>query len=512
MLVPTRLTIFLFGTPWLIALAFDDEWNGIYAPIVESEVDQEGPDPKSRWRLAEPSGEFPIGTEVEVKENSLCRVGDHGVIETESGAVHVEKISDDHIEELIERRTPKFGPWASPVEDLCIDGRFFLNDGRVGLFNNQRLSYEVSINVAKILGRTLVIPGFFKFPHDMAADGIQWTALSRLFNWTAVEDCYADVIEMEELIERCGPDVLDGHVTVPFAQESLVVQKRRPPWFKGTRRWITWSSSNESKIDLASRVKTAFMIPLTPLRTMEPTWRLVRPFLRPDVARARTVRADGLMVNQHRLGDATACLEPNDEMKKGAKIILDEMTHRASKLNAESRSLAVHIRKFKNDPNQAGGFLEEGHEKNTERLCNFPPSDFRVLAHLSLMTAFKGWTPTNSYVATNEGDKNLLMKYSADLPIVSVNPMEIKFFEKAISHEENYWALRSIVLDATVCALADRFIGNTCSTMSQYIWRLRLAWGKGTGTATMIGGERQSELLEKVRKEADGFVKLADEM
>ena len=37
-----------------------------------------------------------------------------------------------------------------------------------GLFHNQRLSYETALDMASSLGRILVLPGFFKFPHPEA--------------------------------------------------------------------------------------------------------------------------------------------------------------------------------------------------------------------------------------------------------------------------------------------------------------------------------------------------------
>ena len=54
-----------------------------------------------------------------------------------------------------------------------------------GLFHNQRISYETALDMASALGRILVLPGFFKFPHPEVRGS--WT-----FNLWAVAKTWED--------------------------------------------------------------------------------------------------------------------------------------------------------------------------------------------------------------------------------------------------------------------------------------------------------------------------------
>ncbi|CAE7860546.1 C15C7.7 [Symbiodinium microadriaticum] len=74
-------------------------------------------------------------------------------------------------------------------------------------------------------GRILVMPGFFKFPHPQAYAGTQWVPFRELFDLEAIRRCYGRVVEVEELVKTCGPEVLDNHVTVPF--EELWARSKR---------------------------------------------------------------------------------------------------------------------------------------------------------------------------------------------------------------------------------------------------------------------------------------------
>lgn len=58
--------------------------------------------------------------------------------------------------------------------------------------------------------RTLVVPGFFKLPHPDAYSGTQWVGLSELFKWSALRECFPHVIDLGELLDRCGRLYVDS--------------------------------------------------------------------------------------------------------------------------------------------------------------------------------------------------------------------------------------------------------------------------------------------------------------
>merc|ERR1712061_263008 len=107
-----------------------------------------------------------------------------------------------------------------------------------------------------------------------------------------------------------------------------------------------------------------------------------------------------------------------------------------------------------------------------------------------------GTIPTLTFVASNEIDDSMIAWYVRDLPQVARNPFTPDLFEEAYSADDNFFALQSILVDAVICALADVFVGNVCSTMSQYIWRLRLHWSRPYTSAMLIGGVQHAALLE----------------
>lgn len=194
--------------------------NQLQATREDAAVLEEGTNAGEVWRAAEDVEYLPVGAEVQLSGNEITS-GTRGIAFTESGTpYHIEKVALDDIPSFLERRTPSRPSQVLVEEDrqvppLC-SRTFLLNDPRVGLFHNQRLSYEVALLLARALDRTLVLPGFFKFPHPDAWAGAQWVPVKELFDWGVLQSCYEHVIEIGDLIAECGHEEIRLVATSSF--------------------------------------------------------------------------------------------------------------------------------------------------------------------------------------------------------------------------------------------------------------------------------------------------------
>lgn len=454
-------------------------------------------EPQLVWRVSEAAEGAPIGAEYVLQGGEIL-AGHRGIGKSSLGKpLHIELVHDEGLEEFLSRRVPAKevdvarGSHLGP--SLCTSGRFLLNDPRVGLLNNQRLSYETAMNVARLTGRILVMPGFFKFPHPQAYDGTQWVPVRSLFNWTSVELCYAPVIELAHLLELCGPEVLDNHVTVPFVSRQILESGKGPPWFNCTRHQLSWASLDGGKV-YRFRHRTARAE--VPLRLTENMWRMLHPFLAAGVAEAQTILAHGLIAKNTTLGYEQVCFYPNAKIFELAERSVEAMQQ---DVDDTVRLLSVHLRLFKRSVASSGGFIPETHVEVTEFFCNLEPELFKLVVPHVLLRTFKNYIPTHTYLATNEDDPAKVGEYTYGFPGARHNPFTPARHDAAVSVADCEQALVSVVVDATMCAIAEVFIGNMCSTMSQYIHFLRLALGRPYNSSFLLGGVQHYELLNHYR-------------
>lgn len=459
------------------------------------------------WRLAEPGLGFPTGTEIddawEVQEldghSGIATVATSGRI----SQLTVERVSDHALKEFLVNRSQPGRSWAQHPESLCKDGRFLLNDPRVGLLHNQRQSYETAVKIARLLGRTLVLPGFFKFPHPNAYDGIEWVPFGALMDWSMLHECYDDVIDLGDLLQACGQDVLDEHVTIPFYVDWMA---DGAPWVNGTRPHLTWAFPNGER---HIRLKPAVTHPDIPLDLSEPYWLLLQPFLKPGAAEAQTIRVHGLITTykDSPYRPDTICLLPSRYVRKQAQ---------AHVLNWKStfqvdQMLGMHMRIFKRGTRMAGegpAMMTKTGEVDTEAEtnCKLDGPTFAYLAAIVVWTRWRAnFFPEATVLASNEHDMKTLFESTLPLgfkrvmPLMWVYPLE-KYVE-AVTVEECAAALRAVLFDCMICAFTDRFIGNSCSSMSQYIHRIRVSYvGHPYNYSELIGGHRWSSLILEARR------------
>ncbi|CAK9048491.1 unnamed protein product [Durusdinium trenchii] len=465
------------------------------------------------WRAAEEVEGLglPVGAQIALKGDELL-ADRRGIAFYNSSAggepeesvrpYHIELVHEDDLPSFLYRRTPVSSSVALSYEfvlseETCRSGRFLLNDPRVGLFHNQRLSYETALDMASALGRILVLPGFFKFPHPNAYDGLEWVPFHELFDLEALRSCYGRVLELEELVQLCGPKVLDQHVTVPF-QTLWMRSKTKAPWINGTRPELRWSdvqgtihrfqpqhSENETKLKLEERLG-----------------HMLSPFLKEGVASAQTLRTHGLIARNVSMSDVARCFLPSNET-----MALAQMVANHSGILGQSRVLGVHLRLFKANTKTSGGYLQTELQAMQESLCNLEPETFSFIASWTLARSFLGFWPSHTYVASNEADEALLAQYMGGLPGPRANPYRPAHYDAALTVPECTEALRSVLVDAIIAAWAEHFIGNVCSTMSQYIQQLRLRWGKPFSSSVLLGGVQHQDLLAWARESVkeDGF-------
>jgi len=455
------------------------------------------------WRVAEDVEGVPLGTAVTFTGEELL-AGNRGLAFRGPSRTpyHIELVRKDDLPSFLDRRTPASSSssfhMASRFEltpEICRTGKFLLNDPRVGLFHNQRLSYETALDVAIALGRILVVPGFFKFPHPEAYAGTQWVPLSWLFDFSVLRSCYGRIVELEVLIESCGAEVLEGHVAVPF--ETLWMRsKGKAPWINGTRPELVWAAPSGQ----VHRFRPRRTEEETPVKLEERFGHLLTPFLEDGVAQARTVRAHGLIAKNVSMDNSTACFFPS-------KSTLQDATNLAVALGVVGASgepppkvLGLHVRLFKASTVTSGGYIPPELRSMQESLCNLEAEIFTIIAHTTLVRSFGGFWPTHTYIASNEADPELLSRYLSGFPGPRRNMYTTASYDAAVSVEECAAALRSVLVDAIIAAWADYFLGNVCSTMSQYIFQLRLWWGRAYNTTMMLGGVQHAALLESARK------------
>lgn len=458
------------------------------------------------WRVAESIPGLPVGTELQLRGNELIS-GNRGIAFS-SGEVgeqgvpfHIELVADYDLEHFLARRRDATAA-APTVKDLragdrsfCERGRFLLNDARVGLFHNQRISYMTALRVAAVLGRTLVLPGFFKFPHPDAYDGIQWVAATRLFNWSTLEGCYSNVIELGDLIQQCGHEVLDKHVTVPF-QTMWMRSASKAPWINATRPRLRWQSpevSGGKVVQLRSRKTLAAL----PIHLQDPFWHLLRPFLQVGVSDAQTLRTHGLISNVTTLA-GPVCFFPNDEVLAEANGIIDKMQQ--DDISGPTRLLAMHVRLFKRSTTTSGGYIPTELADAQESLCNLGPEEFLLIVSNALMRSFENFWPSHTYAASNEADLTVIAPYLGGFPGPRRNRYTPGHYDAAVTPQECLQALRSVLVDATVCAQALYFIGNACSTMSEYIYQLRLVMGQPINSSLLLAGVQHAHLIDSARR------------
>merc|ERR1712224_746561 len=137
----------------------------------------------------------------------------------------------------------------------------------------------------------------------------------------------------------------------------------------------------------------------------------------------------------------------------------------------------MHLRIFKQSVTSSGGYLAAEDADHTQRLCNFAPEQFTLLTSFVLAQSYGFFVPTHTFVASNEADPFRLSQYLTGYPGTRMNPYTPAHYDAAVTVEESTVALQSVLAEALLCAWAEFFIGNTCSTMSQYIYHLRSSLG-----------------------------------
>eukprot|EP00927_Polykrikos_kofoidii_P027419 TRINITY_DN24129_c0_g1_i1.p1 TRINITY_DN24129_c0_g1~~TRINITY_DN24129_c0_g1_i1.p1 ORF type:complete len:487 (-),score=47.43 TRINITY_DN24129_c0_g1_i1:59-1519(-) len=455
------------------------------------------------WRVAEPGRSIPVGTEAGIDWKVTPLGGDDGAAfpeELGGRSISMRRVYDSHLEIFLRRHAPRRRPWNQrPRRSRCHDGRFLLADPRVGLFHNQRLSYEAALLVAEALGRTLVLPGFFKFPHPDAYDGHQWVPVRRLFDWVRLRTCNRDVIDLGDLIRECGHRILDSHVTVPFVVSWM---KDGMPWVNGTRGQLRWRSPGGNRTYLFKGLRGPYRE--TPITLDEPTSYLLRPFLEPRPAQAVTVRAHGLIMTSRGLPETDpVCFLPAPSIWRDARRFME--------LATPGPVLGMHLRVFKRGSTGSGegpAMLKFSGEVDVEQeeVCKLEGVLFGYLALVTMHQSMKGWIPQRTLVASNEGDPkhHELFKSTVGMGFQGVYPLTWLYspleYARAVTIEESTLALRSVVVDCAILSLTDRFIGNQCSSMSHYVRQLMRSYLKrDSHTAFMIGGKDQLPLIRNAR-------------
>jgi len=358
------------------------------------------------------------------------------------------------------------------------------------LFHNQRLSYELALEVAGALSRTLVLPGFFKFPHPHPYDGDDWVPVRDLFDWDTLTRCNNNIIELDDLLHRCGADVLDNHITVPFAP-MWMRSKAKAPWINQTRPDMRWKSKDmEGTMIFSSRE----IRPIVPLSFTDLFWRLLRPFLQEGVANAKAVRVHGLIASNGSIA-SPVCFVPGREVQRSAQQILDRMRSE----NDNTLALGVHLRLFKHSTKTSGGYLQPELADRQQSVCNVEPSIFMQLIVEVMDYTFGGLWPSHTYVASNEDNETLLMQYVHGMPGLRKNPYSVDQYLSAVSIEESTVALQSVLLDTLLLAMTHYFIGNICSTMSQYVFLLRQHFGRPFNSTFLLGGDQHADVLRYLR-------------
>jgi len=112
---------------------------------------------------------------------------------------------------------------------------------------------------------------------------------------------------------------------------------------------------------------------------------------------------------------------------------------------------------------------------------------------------FGGLWPSHTYVASNEDNETLLMQYVHGMPGLRKNPYSVDQYLSAVSIEESTVALQSVLLDTLLLAMTHYFIGNICSTMSQYVFLLRQHFGRPFNSTFLLGGHQHSDVLRYLR-------------
>lgn len=135
--------------------------------------------------------------------------------------------------------------------------------------------------------------------------------------------------------------------------------------------------------------------------------------------------------------------------------------------------------------------------------CNLEPEVFIPFVAWSFRWKFhldvNSW-PTDTYVATNDLRPEVIWPYINGFPAPKANPYTPSRFDKAVTADECDEALASVLVDAVICALADYFIGNACSTMTQYIGHLRKYFRHPQNSSMVFGGASQLSMVQQYRE------------
>ncbi|CAJ1360998.1 unnamed protein product [Effrenium voratum] len=480
-------------------------------------------DPPPTWRAAEEAEGLPVGAAVALAGDELIAGGRGVAFHKPSGRpFHIELVEEKDLPSFLVRRIPVYASHASAAEfrlseETCRTGRFLVNDPRVGLFHNQRISYETALDMASALGRILVLPGFFKFPHPEPYAGTQWVPFRELFDLPTLRSCYGRVVELEELVNLCGPEVLENHTTVPF-QTLWMRSKTKAPWINGTRPELVWAPPHGQAAPFRFKARPRARADV-PLKLEESLGYILSAFLEEGVAEARTLRSHGLIAKNISMADVATCFLPSNATLAHARRVALQ----AGLLEGDPapRVLGVHLRLFKASTTTSGGYLQTELQAMQESLCNLEPETFSFIASWTLARTFFGFWPTHTWMASNEADEGLLAQYMGGFPGPRANryrpahyvgsPVNqfcgfAPYADAAVTVEECVEALRSVLVDAIIAAWATHFIGNVCSTMSQYIQSLRLRFGKRFETGILLGGVQHADMLRWAREEVkQGF-------
>merc|ERR1712232_1545167 len=152
------------------------------------------------------------------------------------------------------------------------------------------------------------------------------------------------------------------------------------------------------------------------------------------------------------------------------------------------RWIGIHLRIFTRSTDTAGVYIPAELAGMQENLCNLAPEEFTLILSMTLALSFQGFLPTHSYVASNVAEPEQVHHYIAGFPGPRMNPYTIKNYNSAVTVHESVEALASVLVDAMLCARANYFVGNACSTMSEYIYQLRLRDGLSINTSLLLAG------------------------
>eukprot|EP00438_Fugacium_kawagutii_P013363 Skav216469 [mRNA] locus=scaffold1123:104215:106693:+ [translate_table: standard] len=238
------------------------------------------------WRAAEEVDDLPVGAQITLTGRSAARC--EQLMSSERIHRFLGAISCQVGETLWD--TEREGFAVATLAPHPIHNEIDVVVAVICMLHNQRLSYETAVDMAARLGRILV-----------AHDGLQWVPFRELFSLSQLRKCYGRVVELDHfldvtrqtstlcipvpvqdvgnvsrikssasfhnfvaalscgveffgwvvtelqltnLAEVCGFEVLDQHVTVPF-ETIWMRSETKAPWNNGTRLEMRWAGPEE---------------------------------------------------------------------------------------------------------------------------------------------------------------------------------------------------------------------------------------------------------------------------